>query len=48
MENGSATFFRNEATTTERVVFTVERGVKHKVVAVDLKGNKYFSDCDRS
>src|ERR1700761_4749628 len=32
------------ATTTEQVVFTVERGVKHKVVAVDLKGNKYFTD----
>jgi outer membrane protein insertion porin family len=31
-------------TTTEQVVFTVERGVKHKVVAVDLKGNKYFTD----
>src|SRR5271170_4790091 len=30
-------------TTTEQVVFTVERGVKHKVVAVDLKGNKYFT-----
>jgi outer membrane protein insertion porin family len=32
------------ATTTEQVVFTVERGLKHKVVAVDLKGNKYFTD----
>jgi outer membrane protein insertion porin family len=31
-------------TTAERVVFTVERGVKHKVIAVDLKGNKYFTD----
>jgi outer membrane protein insertion porin family len=31
-------------TTTEEVVFIVERGVKHKVVAVDLKGNKYFTD----
>ena len=31
-------------TTAEQVVFTVERGVKHKVVAVDLKGNKYFTD----
>jgi outer membrane protein insertion porin family len=28
----------------ESVVFTVDRGVKHKVVAVDLKGNKYFTD----
>ena len=27
-----------------RVVFTVDRGIKHKVVAVDLKGNKYFDD----
>ena len=25
-------------------MFTVDRGAKHKVVAVDLKGNKYFSD----
>jgi len=25
-------------------VFTVDRGVKHKVVAVDLNGNKYFAD----
>jgi outer membrane protein insertion porin family len=31
-------------TPDERVVFTVDRGVKHKVEAVDLKGNKYFSD----
>jgi outer membrane protein insertion porin family len=31
-------------TTSENVVFTVDRGAKHKVVAVDLKGNKYFSD----
>ncbi|MBB5342626.1 POTRA domain-containing protein [Tunturibacter empetritectus] len=31
-------------TTAEQVVFTVDRGVKHKVVAVDLKGNKYFTD----
>jgi outer membrane protein insertion porin family len=30
--------------TTESVVFTVDRGIKHKVVAVDLKGNKYFTD----
>jgi len=28
----------------ESVVFTVERGIKHKVGAVDLKGNKYFTD----
>ncbi|HMF63968.1 MAG TPA: POTRA domain-containing protein [Edaphobacter sp.] len=33
-----------EDTPSERVVFTVDRGVKHKVVAVDLKGNKYFED----
>ncbi|MGD0446023.1 MAG: POTRA domain-containing protein [Edaphobacter sp.] len=31
-------------TTAESVVFTVDRGIKHKVVAVELKGNKYFSD----
>jgi outer membrane protein assembly factor BamA len=33
-----------EDTPAERVVFTVERGVKHKVTSVELKGNKYFSD----
>jgi outer membrane protein insertion porin family len=33
-----------EGTPDERVVFTVERGVKHRVQSVDLKGNKYFSD----
>lgn len=33
-----------QGTPTERVVFTVDRGIKHKVVAVDLRGNKYFSD----
>jgi len=33
-----------QATTNESVVFTVDRGVKHKVIAVDLKGNKYFTD----
>ena len=32
------------ATAAESVVFTVERGVKHKVAAVNLKGNKYFTD----
>jgi outer membrane protein insertion porin family len=31
-------------TPSERVVFTVDRGLKHKVVAVDLRGNKYFDD----
>jgi outer membrane protein insertion porin family len=31
-------------TTSESVVFTVDRGAKHKVAAVTLKGNKYFSD----
>jgi outer membrane protein insertion porin family len=30
--------------TAEKVVFTVDRGSKHKVVAVDLKGNKYFTE----
>ena len=29
-------------TPSERVVFTIDRGIKHKVIAVDLKGNKYF------
>src|SRR5947209_4317689 len=33
-----------ENTPSERVVFTVDRGIKHKVVSVDLEGNKYFSD----
>jgi outer membrane protein insertion porin family len=28
----------------EKVVFTVDQGKKHKVVAVDLKGNKYFTN----
>jgi outer membrane protein insertion porin family len=30
--------------TAEQVVFTVDRGLKHKVLVVDLKGNKYFTD----
>jgi outer membrane protein insertion porin family len=33
-----------ENTTAEKVVFTVDQGRKHKVVAVDLKGNKYFTN----
>jgi outer membrane protein assembly factor BamA len=33
-----------EDTPAERVVFTVDRGVKHRVIAVVLKGNKYFPD----
>jgi outer membrane protein insertion porin family len=33
-----------EDTPEERVVFTVDRGIKHKVIAVELKGNKYFTD----
>ncbi|MEO6910717.1 MAG: POTRA domain-containing protein [Edaphobacter sp.] len=33
-----------EGTPSERVVFTVDRGVKHKVLAVNIKGNQYFSD----
>jgi outer membrane protein insertion porin family len=32
-----------EDTPSERVVFAVDRGVKHKVMAVNIKGNKYFS-----
>lgn len=31
-------------TPSARVIYSVDRGVKHKVVAVDLKGNHYFSD----
>jgi outer membrane protein insertion porin family len=31
-------------TAAESVVFTVDRGVKHKVQDVILKGNKYFTD----
>jgi outer membrane protein insertion porin family len=31
-------------TPTARVVYTVDRGIKHKVVVVELKGNRYFSD----
>ena len=33
-----------EDTPAENVVFTVDRGVKHRVVSVELKGNKYFTD----
>jgi outer membrane protein insertion porin family len=33
-----------ENTSTESVVFTVDRGKKYKVVTVDLKGNKYFTN----
>jgi outer membrane protein insertion porin family len=33
-----------EGTTAESVVFTVDRGEKHKVISVELKGNKYFTD----
>jgi len=32
-----------EDTPSERVVFTVDRGAKHKVLAVNVKGNKYFA-----
>lgn len=32
-----------EGTPSERVVFAVDRGVKHKVLAVNIKGNHYFS-----
>ena len=31
-------------TPQERILYTVDRGVKHRVVAVDLKGNTYFGD----
>jgi len=33
-----------QGTASASVVFTVEKGIKHKVIAVDLKGNKYFTD----
>jgi len=33
-----------EDTPAERILYTVDRGIKHKVLSVDLKGNKYFSD----
>ena len=33
-----------EGTAAESVVFSVDRGVKHHVVSVTLKGNKYFAD----
>jgi outer membrane protein assembly factor BamA len=33
-----------EDTPSERVVYTVDRGVKHKVLSVDITGNKYFND----
>ena len=29
---------------SERVVYTVDKGTKHKVASVDFKGNKYFND----
>lgn len=32
-----------QGSAAESVVFTVDKGVKHKVVAVDIKGNQYFS-----
>ena len=31
-----------EGTASERVVYSVDKGLKHKVTAVTLKGNKYF------
>ena len=30
--------------TTKQVVFSVDRNLRHKVIAVDIKGNKYFSE----
>jgi outer membrane protein insertion porin family len=33
-----------EDTPSERVVYTVDRGAKHKVVSVDIRGNKYFGE----
>jgi outer membrane protein insertion porin family len=31
-------------TSTKQVVFSVDRSLRHKVMAVDIVGNKYFSD----
>ncbi len=31
-------------TANERILYTVDRGVKHKVVSVEMKGNTYFGD----
>jgi outer membrane protein insertion porin family len=33
-----------EGTNEERVVYTVDRAVRHKVLSVEIEGNKYFSD----
>ena len=33
-----------EGTNAERVIFTADRGLKHKVTDVTFAGNKYFSD----
>jgi len=33
-----------ENTPSARVVYTVDRGLKHKVISVELNGNQYFSD----
>ena len=33
-----------EGTNAERVIFTADKGVKHKVLDVTFAGNKYFSD----
>ena len=33
-----------QGTESSSVVFTVDQGIKHKVVEVELKGNKYFSN----
>ena len=33
-----------EDTALERVIYTVDKNVKHKVIAVNFKGNKYFGD----
>lgn len=33
-----------QGTGNERVVFTVDRGAKHKVLEVNIDGNKYFTD----
>jgi len=33
-----------ENSPSARVVYTVDRGIKHKVISVNLKGNHYFSE----
>jgi len=32
-----------ESSSSKRIVFTVDRGLKHKVISVEIVGNKYFA-----